>query len=419
MSTVPTAAEGLLGRLEQFADRRRDTLHVLWSVLAAAIMIPPGLSILGSIELARGWYLTAVGCCVLLHLAYAVRRRPAIAYGLGAGAMAVLVAVPNGLVPAGADGALVEAPTVLLPSALIFPLLLYGVARHLSARANRWALGTAAVGVVLVTLRVVSVADSGVVTARWLPVFAAVSLVAVVVAAWSTGQVQRIRAARAVSDRERAAREAVAEERRRIVREMHDVVSHSLAVIVRQADGAGYAAAKQPDVAVRTLHAIAATGREALRDMRGLLGVVGSDGSGAPQPRLEELPTLYERMRAAGLDVREEVTGTGALSPAGELAVYRLVQEALTNVLKHGGPTAVAEVGLRWSADELVVEVRDTGGAGAAPGAADAGLPGSGSGLRGIAERIEALGGELVTGPVPPSGFVVRATVPYAAQEGR
>ena len=165
----------------------------------------------------------------------------------------------------------------------------------------------------------------------------------------------RKRRRRADELRAERARAAAREERTRIAREMHDMVAHSLAVIVRQADAAGYAARADPAAAEQVLATVAATGREALRDMRNLLGVLRRDDTldgpedFGPQPTLADLPDLITVVRGSGLPVTLIEHGPAVpLDRAGELAAYRLVQEALTNVVKHAGADARADVQLGW-----------------------------------------------------------------------
>jgi signal transduction histidine kinase len=194
---------------------------------------------------------------------------------------------------------------------------------------------------------------------------------------------------------------------------MHDIVAHSLAVIVTQAQGGELAAAKSPERAVATLGTIAATGRLALADMRRLLGVLRADDAGTtgsqPQPTLADLAQLLEGFRAAGLTVRRTDDGTPRpVGSATELTVYRVVQESLTNTLRHAGPGTHADLRLAWGEHELTVTVGDNG----------RGVTGSGTtvghGLIGMRERVAVLDGTLTAGPGPGGGFEVRAVIPTA-----
>jgi signal transduction histidine kinase len=206
---------------------------------------------------------------------------------------------------------------------------------------------------------------------------------------------------------------------------MHDVVAHSLAVIVRQAEGGAALASGNDTRTGQVLRTIAGVGREALTDMRGMLAVLQAPQTAATdrtvdtdpeddlsaQFCLADLPVVLDRVRASGMHVT--FTETGArydIGTAAELAIYHLVQEALTNTLKHTGPGAEVDVELDWRSDGVLVEVRDDGA-----GGRDQGLhppvPGTGSGLRGLRDRLSAVGGTLEADSSG-SGFVVRALLP-------
>jgi signal transduction histidine kinase len=217
----------------------------------------------------------------------------------------------------------------------------------------------------------------------------------------------RDRAQRLERERDASSALAAAEERARIAREMHDSVAHHLTVIVALSDGALRAVTRSPAEACDAIRDVSGTARQALTETRRLLGVLRA-GSGQeprqPLPGLADLDDLLGRVRAAGLPVRYERTGAAADLPAGvQLAVFRLVQEALTNTMKHAGPRASAAVRLRVSPGEVRVDVEDDGTGGTArPGAA-------GGGLTGMRERIKAFGGELDCGPRDPRGWRVSA----------
>src|SRR5215469_10090219 len=235
-------------------------------------------------------------------------------------------------------------------------------------------------------------------------------------AAWILGDSMRYRrgyyaaledkAARLEAERHAQAKIAAAAERARIARELHDVVAHHVSVMVVQADGAGYALRTDPERAEAALHAIASTGRQALTEMRRLLGVLRSADERAtlaPMPGLGELRELLEQARAAGLAVTYTLSGTPRELPEGaELAAYRVVQESLTNTRKHAGLAATAAVTLRYEPDGLIVQVTDDGMATQGSGPA-------GHGLAGMRERIGVYGGTVSAGPLPDGGFRVRA----------
>ncbi len=239
-----------------------------------------------------------------------------------------------------------------------------------------------------------------------------------VVTPWLVGRGSRARAQRlALLEQEARQREraAVGEERARIARELHDVVAHSVGAMVAQAQGAGRVLDRDPERAREALEAIERTGRTALDEMRRSLGVLrrtDADAPLAPQPGLGGLDALVAQARDSGLEVELVTEGEPASLPAGiDLSAYRIVQEALTNTLKHAGPVRT-RVAVRYGAGELQLEIADDG----APGrpAANGGAGGDGQGLLGMRERVALYGGELRAGRRPEGGFVVRATLPLA-----
>jgi signal transduction histidine kinase len=224
------------------------------------------------------------------------------------------------------------------------------------------------------------------------------------------------RAARLEAERDAQSKVAAAAERARIARELHDVIAHHVSVMVVQADGAAYALRSSPQTAETALHAISRTGRQALNEMRNLLGVLRTDGDRAqlaPVPGLGELRELLDQARAAGLAVSYTLSGAPRDLPEGaELAAYRVVQESLTNTRKHAGLAASAAVTLRYDPDGLTVEVTDDGLASPTPGS-------GGHGLAGMRERIEMYGGTVQAGPLESGGFRVVAHLPSLQPAGR
>ena len=224
------------------------------------------------------------------------------------------------------------------------------------------------------------------------------------------------RADRLELEREQQARNAVREERARIARELHDVVAHEMTVMTVQAAGARRVLNSDPDQAAEALTAIESAGHDALTEMRRLLGLLRqdrTDGALGPQPGLGRLEALVEQMEEAGLPVELDTEGEVAALPAGiDLNAYRIIQESLTNSLKHGGPNTTASVFIRYEPDRLRIEVADDG-----RGAAEALTAGNGAGhgLVGMHERTAMLGGTLKAGPRPGGGFIVRATIPRTA----
>jgi signal transduction histidine kinase len=219
----------------------------------------------------------------------------------------------------------------------------------------------------------------------------------------------RQRAAELEEAREELARRAVTEERLRIARELHDVVAHSMSIIAVQSGVGVHVLDSQPEEARKALAAVEATSRQALVEMRRLLGVLREEaeprGSLAPAPGLAEVEALAAEVARAGVRVEVHIEGTPCELPAGlDLSAYRIVQEALTNVVRHAGP-ATARVAVRYSPGQVALEVVDDG---RGPGAEDRG----GHGLAGMRERAALYGGTLEAGPVPGGGFRVAATLP-------
>lgn len=218
------------------------------------------------------------------------------------------------------------------------------------------------------------------------------------------------RAARLERERDNEVKVAMAAERARIARELHDVVAHNVSVIVVQADGASYAIDTDVGRARQALDTISSTGRLALAEMRRLLGVLREDddaGAFAPQPGVAELADLVAQVRASGLAVTYEVDGVpAAMSEGRQLTVFRIVQEALTNALRHAGPRVNVSVRLRYAGDALEIRVEDDGRGAAAFD------DGRGHGLAGMRERVAVYGGGVRASPRPGGGFEVVATLP-------
>ena len=290
---------------------------------------------------------------------------------------------------------------------------LYGVGRY--ATKDQWSYGGAGVALALVGISALSDTETTA-TAIGFSFF-------VTFLSWYIGRRVRIRGEyltilqerAAYLERERAAeaRRAVADERARIARELHDVVAHRVSMMTVQAGAAKTVAADDPAGAFQAMEAVEQAGRQALGELRHLLGVLRPeaevDGLG-PQPRLAEVPRLVDQLRGAGLEISLTIDGVPTDLPARvDLSAYRIVQEALTNVLKHAGPGARTEVRLSADNGRVAIEVADTGRGGTI-------LPGSGHGILGMRERALLLGGSLDAGPRPGGGFQVVARLPIGEE---
>ena len=227
---------------------------------------------------------------------------------------------------------------------------------------------------------------------------------------------RRERMSEAARTRAEEARRRASEERLRIARELHDVLAHNISLINVQAGVALHLIDDRPEQARTALAAIKDASNEALGELRSVLDILrqgGEEPPRAPAPGLAEIDDLVSRTKAAGLDVRTRVEGTPRDLPSGvDLAAFRIVQEALTNVTRHAG-RAHAEVTVAYGERELVVQIDDDG-----RGATETTAPmGTGSGIAGMRERVAALGGDLEAGPLPSGGFRVRARLPYDGRE--
>ena len=231
---------------------------------------------------------------------------------------------------------------------------------------------------------------------------------------WRHGETEALQARAALleRDREEAARAAVAHERARIARELHDLVAHGLAVTVLQAQAGQRVLAEDPAAARKSLASIETLGRQGLAELRRLLELLDERGEASPldpAPTLARLDELVEQVREAGLPVTLTVHGSRGDVPAGvDLSAYRIVQESLTNALKHAGEGARVDLSLTYRPDELEIVVADDG-----PAASR--LPGTGRGLIGMRERVGLYGGSLEAGRRQEGGFVVRVLMPWGS----
>ncbi len=389
----------LAARLRQHADLL--LAGVLTVVLVGELLAHPGA------ELAR-----AVPAALVAGVGIGLRRRiPVVGFLLVAAGLPLVVVVAPGF-----DNASVSFVVVYITA-------------HYSV--GRWAAGREAVlGAVLVVGSMVvfglgdaAANDVGLDEVSLGSIAFAIMFVG---GPWAAGLAIRLRKERETalgaenrrleSEQEERARRAVAEERSRIARELHDVVSHAISVTVLQARGARRVLDDDPASVRRALDAIEATNTSALGDMRRLLAVLrdteptGGGPDHAPLPSLANLEQLIAQVQHSGLPVSLSVAGAPASVPPGvDLSAYRIVQEALTNVLKHS-TGASARVELAYDVDELGVTVTDDGAA------STNGTTGAGHGLIGIRERVAVVGGEVTAGPLPDGGYQVRARLPYSLE---
>ncbi|MFD8719099.1 sensor histidine kinase [Streptomyces sp. NPDC059629] len=295
-------------------------------------------------------------------------------------------------------------------------IALYTVAAHASKRHTWLAIGVLETGALLASVRWSA-------QERVLESFVALSAMAV--AAYVIGMNMRSRraqfafleerAVRLERERDQQAQLAVAGERTRIAREMHDIVTHNLSVMVALADGAVFAQELHPEQATAAMRQVSTTGRQAITDMRRFLGVLRADEPDAlrhPMPGITQLEPLADQVRAAGLSTRLDVSGDPAAVPVpAQLTVYRLVQEALTNTLKHTPPGTRADVRVSCTAHHVIVHVTDDGPAAKLPAST------GGQGLHGMRERAAVYGGEFQAGPRPDGGWQVRAVLALSGNE--
>ncbi|MFE2443507.1 sensor histidine kinase [Stenotrophomonas sp. NPDC087984] len=391
-------------RLYEFLRRHPTGVDTFWALLLVGF----GFLWVMEAEMSRGSRFAAVPIVLALGTTVALRRR-----------------VPEKMLLLAIACGVAQMATSVKPNLADFAMLVivYTVAVASSRRASRFALGVAISAAPLAALRWPH-SEQG----WWEDVVSAVFVSIPFVLAWVLGDSIRTRrayyaqleerAARLEKEREAQSKVAVAAERARIARELHDVVAHNVSVMVVQADGAAYVMDASPEQARQALETISGTGRQALAEMRRLLGVLrtgepGEENDYVPQPDVEQIDELVEQVRGAGLPVDFKVVGSPRQLPSGvELTAYRIVQEALTNTRKHGGPDVGASVRLTYFDDGLGLLVEDDGRGAQRELYQDGGADGSGHGLIGMRERVGMVGGTLDAGPRPGGGFRISALLP-------
>ncbi|MDK1341767.1 sensor histidine kinase [Streptomyces sp. 378] len=389
-------------RLYDFLRRHPTWVDGTWAVVLL------GMSLVGGVGGGYGPTAAAIPLALLLCLVIALRRRMPEKMLLLAAAAGVAQLITD-----------VE----ISPADFAMLVIVYTVAAEGARWASRFALGAGLCAAPLAQARWPS-DETSVFGNIVLTVFMTVPFAL----AWVLGDSIRTRrayfaqleerAARLEKEREAQSKVAVAAERARIARELHDVVAHNVSVMVVQADGAAYVLDAAPDQAKKALETISSTGRQALAEMRRLLGVLRTGehqeaGEYVPQPDVRQIEDLVEQCRGSGLPVDFKVEGTPRPLPSGvELTAYRIVQEALTNTRKHGGANAGASVRLVYFDDGLGLLVEDDGKGAPHELYEEGGFDGQGHGLIGMRERVGMVGGTLDAGPRPGGGFRISALLP-------
>ena len=386
-------ARGLLTGLRGIDGPRVDQLVALVLLIAIELQLWLGASIPNRVAA------TVAGVLVCLAVAFR-RRRPVSGVLVVLGLMCIRMLF-------GSLGNLGD----IAGTAVAVVLLLYGLGAFAPEERSVWALVAA---VVVTSVNALTKPGGGISSLASMEVFA-------VALPYALGRTVRARAAhertsrdaaeRLDATRESRARTAAFAERARIARELHDVIAHSVSVMVIQAGGARMVMGDAPGRAEESLRSVERAGREALAEMRRLLGILGDGDPGAlaPQPGLADVEPLLAHANGSGVSAALHVDGKPQPVPAAlDLCAYRIVQEALTNAIKHAAPTT-ASVSVRWQEDVLELEVSDDG-----CGRTPANGSGGGHGIAGMRERVALHQGSLQAAGRPDGGFTVRARLPLA-----
>jgi signal transduction histidine kinase len=385
--------------MSRVAERLREFGPQRWDALLAAVLTLAMISSVLSVDRTGP---LAANFLVALPITAALAWRRSHPLAMNAVVCALLVA----------GASLLTSPTNYPPAVFALIIAAYSVGTYATGRSSLLGLG-------LTSVAILTVAFLDTPGDVFFPLFV------FGVAPWMAGRVLAGQTALARELAEKEARlqylrdqraaSAVAAERARVAREVHDVLAHNLSVMVVQASGARHTLASNPQAASRAAELIEHTGREALAELRHVFGPVrrGEVESLDGLPGLGQVEALVDRARRAGLPVKLDVEGDRVdLGPGADIAAYRLVQEGLTNAYKHAG-AADTEVRIRYRPDGVAIEIVDAGNG---PAPADADVEGGGHGLVGMRERMRLFGGELEAGPVPGGGFRVSARLPREAQ---
>ena len=338
---------------------------------------------------------------VVIHAATLFSMRfPVVAFAVASLLMLALALLPGGEGVAGA-------PAALFPSAFAYLLCVGEVVASRTLPFGLGALGIGVLGAAVIAWSPTSGMDDGI----RLGLFAGLS--AMICAAWAIGLLQRQRGHTAEERQRTRVREAITAERMRINRDLHDVVAHSVTVMIAQADVARTLVRDDPDASAKALRVVADTGREALRGMRGVIAV-DADAPREPMPDAEAIPALVDGVRSTETETTLSTTGDAhALEPDALLALHHAVREALTNAVRHTLPPRRIRVDVTWGGQAVVMTVDDDGGSGAGPTS-----PGSGLGLIGMAERVRLARGTMSAQALT-TGWRVRIELPYADRAPR
>lgn len=337
------------------------------------------------------------GLFALVHAASLVAIRMPIAAFVGASLVMLALAV----IPDAAG-----IPAAIYPSSFAYLLCVGQVSAQCERRIGVAALCVGVLGAAIIAVTPVSA------FAFQLRLGIFFGLAALVTVGWAIGMLQQFRRQHADDSARARVQQAIVEERMRINRDLHDVVAHSMTVMIAQAEVARALAHDDPDVSIRATSVVIDTGREALRGMRGIVAA-GADTPFEAVPDIDTIVRDVNGVRSVETAVVFAETGSrGVLDPAARIALRHAVREALTNVIRHTASPRSVDVQLQWGAEHVVAMVVDDGGSGAAVES-----PGAGIGLISMAERVRSAGGTLSATPVEPSGWIVRIELPCGEAE--
>lgn len=376
-------------------------VDVLVAIVVLVVLLPASIAVLTQPETRPDAAMTAVaiGLFAGLHaLSLLAVRNPLVALVVASVVMSALVLVPG----------LREVSAALFPSSFAYLLVLGQVALQCRPLIGVLALGSGVFGAGLIAATELEFHDG--------PRFGAfIGLTGAVSAAWAVGRLLRLRRTQAEERMQAGVERAIVEERMRINRDLHDIVAHSMTVMIAQAEVARALITDDPDRSDRALGIVVHTGRDALRGMRSVVAV--DEAPLRPLPTVDSLAELVDTVRRPGSEIDlVEIGDRAPLSPGASLALHHAIREALTNAVRHTAPPVRIDVRLAWSPAGLQATVTDDGGSATARG--DHGGLGTGAGLIGIAERVRQAGGVLTAEERAPHGWTVRIDLPVSPEKG-